>query len=123
MPWKCSILAEHPILETTYSETLTPPELEAAIGETLAMAESTNTTLLLGNCLDLVGGHSITDLYFFVDTVADHPAISTIKEALLLPSLSASSDMVEFWETACLNRGIRVRLFHDRQSALDWLLE
>ena len=123
MPWKCSILADHPILETSYSGSLTPQELDTAINETLVMAESTSTTLLLGNCMDLVGGHSITDLYFFAETVAGHPAIASIKEALLLPSLSASSEMVEFWETACLNRGIRVRVFHDRQPAIDWLLE
>ena len=30
------------------------------------------------------------------------------KEAILMPNTPASTRDVEFWETACLNRGIRV---------------
>ncbi|MFZ2449678.1 MAG: hypothetical protein WAW36_04065 [Methylovulum miyakonense] len=42
-----------------------------------------------------------------------------LKEAILLPSLPAPIENVKFWETACYNRGLRVRIFDDRQNALD----
>ena len=123
MPWQCSVLSEGPIVETCYSGVLTPPELAAAIETTIKTARESRTHLILGDCTDLEGGHSITDLYYFAEAAAANPDVVGAKEALLLPHLSATSEMVEFWETTCLNRGIWARIFDDRRTAIDWLLD
>lgn len=70
----------------------------------------------------MVGGHSIVDLYALIKLLESRD-LRGLKEAILMPSLQASRQDVEFYETACLNRGFNVKVFRDRQAALDWLAE
>lgn len=111
------------IVETRYSGVLMPAELTAAVRETLAVGQRQGYTRFLGDCTELAGGHSIVDLYNLVDLVESARVGLDIKEAVLLPVSPASAEAVRFWETACLNRGAIVRIFTDREHALDWLLD
>jgi hypothetical protein len=123
MPWSVRILPEFPIVETKYSGILTPAELTDAVRETMALTQTHGTSLLLGDCLGLEGGHSIVDLYELSDFLGSTGMAQSMKEAVLLPGLPMAAEDVRFWETACLNRGIRVQVFLDRQNAIDWLLQ
>jgi hypothetical protein len=123
MPWKVSVHPDLPIVEALYSGTLTPSELSDAAGEILTLARAHGRTLVLSDCTTLVGGHSITDLYFLVDVVLASGIAHTLREAVILPHLPEVSENIRFWETACHNRGLNVRIFNDHQSALDWLLQ
>jgi hypothetical protein len=123
MSWHVTIHPDLPIIETCYSDVLSSSDLTAAAHATLNLAQTHGLTRLLGDCTKLAGGHSIIDLYLLADAVAVSGIPHTLKEAILLPSLAASSENVKFWETTCFNRGIRVRIFTDRQPALDWLIE
>lgn len=67
--------------------------------------------------------HPVADLYFLADALAAAGNVPQFREALLLPSLPDSIEHVRFWETTCANRGLNVRLFDNRQRAIDWLLE
>jgi hypothetical protein len=122
MPWQATIHPDLPIIETCYSGILSSSDLAAAAHETLNLAKTHAMTRLLGDCTQLAGGHSIVDLYLLADAVAVSGLAYTLKEAILLPSLEASSENVKFWETTCFNRGIRVRIFTERQLALNWLI-
>ncbi len=121
MPWRVDIPLEASLVETTYSGVLTPPELSDAVRETLRVAETSGLKRFLADCTSLEGGHSILDLYALVDSIAKD-ATGIDKEAVLLPSLPAAAEDVRFWETACFNRGLNVRVFVDRESAREWLL-
>jgi len=123
MPWQTSIHPDHPIVETRYSGVLSTSELSDAINETLALSQTRGFTLFLGDCTELVGGHSVVDLYYFAEMITTRAAGRTFKEAVILPSLPDSAENVKFWETTCENRGLRVRIFLDRASAIKWLLE
>ena len=123
MPWTARVLPESPIVETCYIGALAAPELADAIAETTELAKQSGTLLLLGDCTELAGGHSLADLFFFVESVTADGGLAGVREAILLPELPESTEMVRFWETACLNRGFSVRVFDDRQAALEWLLE
>ena len=46
-----------------------------------------------------------------------------LKEEVLLPKFPESVEHVKFWEDTCSNRGLNVRIFDNRQHALDWLIE
>lgn len=123
MPWCAKILADVPVIETFYSGILTPAELNAAAQETLVLARAHGTNLLLGNCTALEGGHSIVDLFRLAEDLAKSGVGRTLKEAVLPPVAPGEAvKHVQFWETICRNRGIRVRVFADRQAALDWLI-
>ena len=45
------------------------------------------------------------------------------REAVLLPCEAAAKQELEFFETACRNRGLDVRVFGERDEALAWLTE
>jgi hypothetical protein len=125
MPWHVNINNDFPIIETCYSGFLTRIELSDAIQQTLKIAKDKGINLLLSDCSTLKGGHDVFDLYELVNVIMkmDLHHTLTLMEAIILPDYKESEELVKFWETTCSNRGITVRLFNDRQSALDWLLE
>lgn len=123
MPWHISVWDEPPIIETHYSGVMTPAEVTEAAWQTIAVARCQGITRLLGNCATLEGGHSIADLYFLADSLVSGGNATQFKEAVLLPKHPATQGLAWFWENTCRNRGIQVRVFDDRQSAVDWLLE
>jgi hypothetical protein len=45
----------------------------------------------------------------------------TLREALLVLPSSVPGPDVQFYEDACRNRGWNVRLFTERERALEWL--
>jgi hypothetical protein len=122
MPWHAHIVPGVPVIETSYSGVLSAQDVAAAIEQTLALVRAHGITLLLADCTTLEGGHSIVDLFSFVQSIASAEGAESLKEALLLPGLAAAAQNVRFWETACVNRGINSRIFSDRSSALEWLL-
>jgi len=123
MPWQVSIAPGSPFVETTYSGVLTPPELADAVRKTLRQAGTHGLKRFFADCTPLEGGHSILDLYTLADSLAKGDLSAVEREAVLLPALPAPAENVQFWETACLNRGLNVRIFLDRELAVAWLLE
>lgn len=119
MPCCVSLDPLQPHAEATYSGTLTAAELKAAAGEIMALMQKSQTTRLLADCTDIKGGHSVFDLYELADWIKAHAP--QMREAVVLPALDLAADHVRFWETTCRNRGIAVRIFNDRDSALRWL--
>lgn len=119
MPCNFTFDAEGSHAEATYFGRLTASELEAAAGEITALMQKNNTMLLLADCTGVVGGHSVFDLYALADWIKG--CAPRMREAIVLPTLDLAAENVRFWETTCRNRGLAVRIFNDRQSALAWL--
>ena len=122
MPCHVMINPEHPVIEISFSGSITRFELADVIRETLALAEAQENPRILADCSLLTGGHTSIDLYYLAETVSTSGIAHRLKEAVLLPELPESSENVKFWETTCYNRGIRVSVFTDRQQALAWLM-
>jgi hypothetical protein len=122
MPWHARAHPELPIVELTLSGTLTSAELSDVVAGTLALASSHKRTRFLADCVALEGGHSFIDLYFAAGVVAATDIAYALKEAIILPGYAPSAEQARFWETACINRGITVRVFAERDTALAWLL-
>jgi hypothetical protein len=108
-------------IEVTYSERLTREELESSVHRGIAAAQSSGRRRFLTDCRQLVGGHSVTDLYLLANEIKANGLADEFREALLLPDNPETAGLVTFWETACGNRGLVVRVFTDRAHALDWL--
>jgi hypothetical protein len=123
MPWKVVYHQEIGAVETRYEGILSPDELLAAVEETLLQGREHNVELFLGDCSTLQGGHSIVHLYDLALLLQSRDIPRTVKEALILPVLDARKQEVDFWETFCRNRGYNVRVFSDRDKALEWLCE
>lgn len=121
MPWKVCLHATRPVVITTYTGMVSPAELSAAIAETIRLMMAHQTLLLLADCRALEGGHTLFDLFSKVEAISAGEQSRGLKEALLLPSNAASVEKVQFWETACANRGLNVRIFPDEAAGLAWL--
>lgn len=122
MPWSIQRTEEHPrILEVCYTGLVTPAELNDCIGQAIATAHTHALSRVFTDCTRMTGGHSLVDLFGAIELMIARGLAGTFVEAILLPSLPESEERVRFWETACYNRGIQVRLFADRAAALAWL--
>ena len=122
MPWHTIVHSDLPIIETCYSGNMTKFELADAIHETLALGQTHNRTRFLGDCTTLSGGHTIFDLYSLAKEIPPNRAAYTLQEAIILPIALSFIENTNFWETVALKRGFKVRIFRDRQKALDWLM-
>ena len=121
MPWNVVAHPDLPIVETVYSGTLSGAEVAGAAAETLRIAASLGRNRLFADCSMMEGGHTIFDLFFISDQLSLNAL--GLREAILQPALASSLEKVQFWETACLNRGMQVRIFSRRDEATQWLLE
>ena len=119
MPYRTHFDPEHDLIEVTYFGSLTPADLERAAHEILEQLAQRGFKRVLADCSSIEGGHSVFDLYALADWLSTHA--SHLKEAVVVPVQGLAADKVEFWETTCQNRGLLVRLFHERQEALAWL--
>ncbi len=123
MPWSIVEPPGSEIVEVIYSGTIPPPELAAVVKQLLDRLEKKERVRMLTDLTTLVGGHSIVDLYVLVDEIHRRGLAGRYREAIILPKAAATAEMAGFWETACTNRGIEVRLFTDRAKAMAWLVD
>jgi hypothetical protein len=123
MSWTSGLHPDVPIIDMCYSGIVTASELQESFYSTLNLAILEGITRIRVDCTTLSGGHSIFDLYFLADLLAMHDLGVMFKEAIVLPAMPEDIENIVFWETACVNRGLRVQLFESREEALDWLLQ
>lgn len=122
MPLKIELHPKHAFVEASFSGKLTADELSAAIHELLRFALAHDVFHLLADCTRLEGGHSLFDLYGMIGVLLESGHAHKIREAIVLPLQPEAIEKVAFWETACLNRGIHVRVFAAHQDAQNWLV-
>ena len=66
-------------------------------------------------------GGSAFDVLALGEFMASLPPGIIEREAILLSADAAAAEEMEFFETACRNRGLDVRVFHARDEAVAWL--
>jgi len=113
----------NPILEVRYSGVLDQHELTEAFTAATELAQQSNVWRILADCTDLQGGHSVINLYEIVSKLAALEGSRSLREALVRPANSQVAELVSFYETTSLNRGMTMRTFDDRESAIEWLLQ
>ena len=121
MPWDITYLPDIDTVLTVYSGVIPPNLLVEAVQSTIAMAHQAGTRKYLADCSTLEGGHSIFDLYDLAKLIESAGVVMNSHEALVLPQLKAAASEVRFWETACRNRGLDVRIFETVDDAREWL--
>ncbi len=123
MPWDVFVQSDCPVVETRYAGDLSMTDLVQAVDATIKTALEHGISRFFSDCLALQGGHSLTDLYFLAQRVAESGIGGNVREAVLPPVQPAAKDDALFWENAARNRGFVVRVFADRDIAQKWLLE
>jgi len=109
-------------VEVTYSGRVAPVEVQEAIRAALAMAVERQCRRFLVDAADLQNSSgTLTDTYDLPKVFEHFPDIRTYKDAIILPRRKAEAHDIKFFETTARNRGFNVRVFSDRQAAIDWL--
>jgi hypothetical protein len=125
MPCTTRFLPELAAVETVFAGLVDRHELTASVESTKrALVEHCPPRMhrLLCDCTALAGGHSLADLYFIADEFAASSFAASLREAVLV-SPGGPPGHAAFWEDACRNRGLTVRVFDDRGLAESWLRE
>lgn len=121
MPFKIEILQEPERIEVAYYGKVTEEELRLAIKEFMDKKGGSKYLLVLTDCLGITTSPSVLDVYERINMYEKLGIDTKTKEAILIPSDQVVVENVKFYETACLNRGYNVRIFENRQEAIDWL--
>lgn len=122
MPWTLSLLQPEQIVVTEYVAPMTGSEVMAATRATIAFGRQHDTPRFLSDCTRLaqVGTpFEVFELIRLYETLQIQP---WMRDAVLLPESDQAREDMRFYETASRNRGYDVRLFVDRQAAIDWLI-
>jgi len=121
MPWSLSYDGVGKFVEVVYEGMISASDLLVIAGEKAALAQKHGTFRLLADCTTFTGGHTIADLYALLGQVIAQGFAAQVREAVILPADPSMYQQVVFWETLGQNRGLNVRVFEDRASALAWL--
>ena len=122
MAWTARYLDDIDVVETVCCGYLSAAELCDAALATLTLGKAKGARRFLGDCRELRGSCSVVDLYSLAERVTSFQRNGQFREAMVLPEIEAVARDVRFWETACVNRGLDVRVFATRDGAIEWLL-
>lgn len=122
MSWTVALNPAGTYVDICFCGMVPPEELALAGAESLRVGTEAKCRALLADCTAMEGGHTLTDLYRLIDELVESGVSQKFKEAVLMPKAAAAAGAAQFWETACVNRWMEVRLFEDRALALAWLL-
>lgn len=121
MPWKSELAPDGAFISVIYTGRITPAELIDAFNATVALVRQHDQWHIFTDTTAMEGGHSVTDLYYLADAILATGFGSKVREAVLMSTLPDNAENVRFWETTCANRGLRVRVFTERDASLAWL--
>jgi hypothetical protein len=123
MPYKVSYNEKLKTVDVLFDGVVTQEELFDMLREVTSMAYHHSTSRFFSDCTTMEGGHSIFDLFFLINAYETAEIPKPMREAILIPLLPAAQKEVEFYETACQNRGYNVKLFDNREAAIKWIVE
>lgn len=121
MPCALSINPAGPYIEAAYTGFVPFNELMHSRQSILTMARLHQLNKLLVEKRHIEGGHSLGDLFLLVNWLVLQQEAAAMREAVVIPVNPSLHQCCEFWETACTNRGLAVRIFDSGEQAVAWL--
>ena len=116
------LLPELPVVEMVVDGLLTADEGAEAMKTGLELSLQHDVWATLADFTHMRQTAPAGDIVALADELAQMGVADRWQEAVLLPIEPTTAVWVQLWETAAVNRGLRVKSFHDRDVALAWLL-
>lgn len=116
------LLPEMPIIEMVVDGILTADEGAEAMKTGLALSRQHDTWATLADFTHMRQTAPAGDIVALAEVLAHLGVADRWQEAVVLPIEPTTSVWVQLWEAAAVNRGLRVKSFHDRDAAVAWLL-
>lgn len=123
MPYRVERDAEHGVIETVYTGSVTASDVRAAAAEALSLATPTRAELFLTRFESADLRLSTADIFAIPEEFKNLGASHGNRLGVVVTG-SGSPSMAEarFYENVCRNRGWEVRVFSSREDAVSWLL-
>lgn len=121
MPVDSKFLDDLGVVEMIVAGEVSPQEIDAGVTQAGALGAEYLSNWYLIDARESAAGGSAFDVLALAEFLASIPPGVIEREAVLLPDEAAAAEEFEFFETAARNRGMDVRVFHERDEALAWL--
>lgn len=122
MPYTTKYDSVLDLIEVTYTGLITEADIRQATTQAISIQKQMGTMSVLIDVNAWDVSASFTDIYEVVDTqYLKEEANRQSRIAVVFPPSLNVQEAVRFYETVCFNRGWKVRVCLDRQSAIDWL--
>ncbi len=121
MAWKIDLDAEQGFIHTIYSGIVTKSDILDSTTETLKMLSGKGPQKFLSEWIDSSSTLTTTEIYAIPGEWEDAEANRGSVLALVVPDNPKSLQDAKFYENTCVNRGWRVRVFTQRNDAIEWL--
>jgi hypothetical protein len=122
MPWRVDMEPQRRIIRVAYEGSVTSAEIRACVERVIELMGSEQTSRVL---MELDGAAQIdlstVDIVNLPAVYRSLGLLGTFRQAIVVSPQAPSFDQAAFYETVCVNRGHAVRIFADRERALDWL--
>ena len=114
---------QYPVIEFVVQGSFAYDESLAVVAEGTRLQEAEGILLGLVDATRVVHATATQDVLALANEVARVGRPAGWKQAFIRPEDTFAAMSVSFYETAARNRGLDVRVFADRQEALDWLMD
>lgn len=115
------LLPDLPIIEMVVDGLLTADEGAEAMKTGLALSQEHDAWATLADFTHMRQTAPGGDIVALAEVLAHLEVTDRWQEAVILPIDPTTAVWVQLWETAAVNRGLRVKSFHDREAAVAWL--
>ena len=121
MPHVTEILPGQRIVEVVLSGALDDPEAIEMLKEAMDLQRETGIPDALLDCTDVAKGLSYPSVVEMADYTVSLGVPSNWRQAVVKPTDLTAAVTIGLWEAAGNNRGMTIKVFPDRESALAWL--
>ena len=121
MAWDVRYLEDKNIICIVNKGPSTYQDYEEQTSKALELDKVHNTHLFLSDNSEATNVAEIMDIYKLPALYDELGSCRINKLAVIVPKFSDKNEAYEFYETICNNRGWNVKLFHDKQDAIEWL--
>jgi hypothetical protein len=122
MAWQLEYVTAAGIIEVVFTGKTSGADLRELTSRAIALSADHTVALFLVDTTEIELTASILDL---LDLPSSQYAAEGLRPgaqlALVLPKREKEKRDARFYETACLNRGWRVKSFASRREAMEWL--
>jgi hypothetical protein len=121
VPHVTEILPGQRIVEVTLSGALDDPEAIDMLVESRKLQAELDIPDALLDCTYVIKGLSYSSVVEMADYIVALGVPSDWRQAVVKPKDLTAAVTIGLWEAAGNNRGMSIRVFPDRESALVWL--
>jgi len=121
VPHVTEILPGQRIVEVVLSGALDDPEAIDMLVESRKLQAEMGIPYALLDCTDVIKGLSYSSVVEMADYIVALGVPSDWRQAVVKPKDLTAAVTIGLWEAAGNNRGMSIKVFPDRESAVAWL--